>query len=113
MNIEEFYTRDKANEGRKMTLKTPDGKETTEWLHVVGADSDAYEEALIELSSQTGDRKTLVNKLYPKLVKAWSFDKPITEAAVEELFKNAPYIRRAVISFVDDVESFFGKSGSV
>ena len=105
MGMEQFYTRDKANEGIKVPLHAPDGTKTEHWLLIRGVDSDEFRRAEAEaqrkLATFAADKdKSELEKIYDELfsglrahlVARWSFDKECTIEAVTELFKNAPQI---------------------
>ncbi len=51
-DMEQFYTREAANEGVKFPLKTSDGKETEHWILVRGIVSDQFRMA--DLRSKRG-----------------------------------------------------------
>jgi len=49
LGLEDFYTKDAANEGVKVPLYWPDGKKSDFWLLVAGVDSDVYTQAKTKL----------------------------------------------------------------
>jgi len=111
-NIERFYTLDQSNAGKILYLEELDGTLSTDWVRVLGADSDQYEDALTKernaLSSDNpSEVKDASRRLYASLVVEWSFDLPCTPENVGKLFANSPFVRRQVIRFVDDRRSFF------
>lgn len=125
MGMEAFYTRDKANEGRKLTLYAPDGSPTDEWLMVRHAWSEAFQdaedaglresrEAVMALGESPDpaamkaiERRTRV-KMLASLVAGWSFEAECTPEAVAEFLHRAPQIADKIDEFAGDAKSFFG-----
>lgn len=129
MGMESFYTRDKANEGRKLPLRTPDGKPTEDWIIVRHVWSDAFqkaEEAALrearEIVMGMGDKpdpeavadvqRASRVKLLAALVAGWSFDAECTPDAVAEFLAQAPQIADAIDKFAGDSKGFFGEGSS-
>jgi hypothetical protein len=133
---EDFFMRERANEGVVLHLRTPDGEETGEWLRVVGIDSDVFAKArvdsnrrvvdIIQAFSYEGDdpkekeaaqerRKEALRqeerRLGASLVSAWSWDDPPTPESVYQLFTEAPQIYREVDELSCKRAAFF-KRGS-
>ena len=48
INIEDFFTREKSNEGILVPLNLPDGTPTEHWIKIRGIDSDAFRKAEAE-----------------------------------------------------------------
>ena len=42
MKSSDLFTRAVANDGRRVNIPAPDGKETGEWLHIHHVDCDAF-----------------------------------------------------------------------
>jgi regulator of replication initiation timing len=126
MDMEQFYTRDKANEGIKVPLTAPDGTDTDHWLLVRGADSDVFRKAEAEaqrkmavIAADKGNRDSLADVydeqfhwIKAHLVADWSFDHECTVEAVQEFFKNAPQISDKVNRIAGNRSLFFGKESS-
>lgn len=121
----DFFTRARANDGVVVKLYLPNGDESGEWLRILGTESDAFREAevrerqeLMRIGEITdeAERKAAANanakewnvRLLASLVGAWSFDEPCTQAAVLELFKEAPQIFDKVERVANDRARFFG-----
>lgn len=114
--MEEFYTRTKANEGVKLPLSTPDGKETDHWLMIRGVDSDAFREAEADakrsLIQKKADPKEAMLSAVSALVSDWSFDKPCTQDAVKDFLREAPQIADSVDKVAGDRKLFFALRSS-
>ena len=100
-----------------MVINDASGKPTTDWITVLGSDSDAFQRASKRMRVETlafleikgeGVRGTDEHAdfviaqsrvMRASLVKAWSFDEPCTPENVLELFKHAPYIAEQVDEF--------------
>lgn len=113
--LEKFFTRSRANAGKKLPLQQADGSPSDEWLLVVGAESDAYIGALEdlneELSSDKVSKATLV-KLYARLVIDWSFahgDDPVpcTHENVVMFLTESPGVAGEIAQLIRDRKSFF------
>jgi hypothetical protein len=127
--MDEFFTRDKANEGVTLPLFRPDdGAKTEHWLKILGVDSDAYFKAETamrrampgveaEAKSLNGSEEQLTfiaekqkewqRKILAAIIADWSFDKECNEANKIEFLSNAPQIAKAVDAFVSDRRLFF------
>jgi hypothetical protein len=123
-----FFTLKKSNEGQRMKIAGPDGKETKAWIDVRGQDSDAFQRAnnasrreLIAYVQAHGEIKEgEVNQAYEDfgelqkrklraaLVVGWSFPEEATEAAVMEFFRQAPNVALQVDVFASKRERFAG-----
>lgn len=120
MNIEDFYTREKANAGIKMPLFAPNGVKTDHWLMLRGVDSDAFRAAKTESDRESPEIAAIKDKaerdaairanqrrLMSSLVVSWSFPHECTRDAVEKLFLEAPQIMDAVDKVVSNRAIFF------
>ena len=120
MNIEDFYTREKANAGIKMPLFSPNGVKTDHWLMLRGVDSDAFRAAKTVCERESAEIAAIKDKaeyddalrasqrrLMSSLVVSWSFDQECTRDAVEKLFLEAPQIMDAVDKVVSNRAIFF------
>jgi hypothetical protein len=108
--MEQFFTRDKANEGKKLSLVLPDGKPSDEWIVIRSLDSDAYQKASLKrqrLALKTAESDLTDEELdalsmqagldvLVSLVADWSFDDPCNEENVRKLLINAPQIKDAI-----------------
>lgn len=125
--MEEFFTRDKANEGVKIPLFHPDGSATDHWLIVLGIDSDLFRQAEAQsnrrLITAIKDGELDVKKLaevelkerrsmVASLIVKWSFDKPCTPEEVEKFLEQAPQIQDQVDRLSTKRALFFGKSSN-
>lgn len=130
--MEEFFTRDNANEGTKIDLFRPDGTKSDHWLVILGTDSDAYhltnakarralstieiEARLIEDLAQRedfllGKQKEWEVKIIASLLKSWSFEKEPTEENKIDFLTKAPQIREQ-INRLSTRRQLFIKTGS-
>lgn len=125
MGMEAFYTRDKAREGKRLTLHTPDGKPTEHWLQVRHVWSDEFQQAEQEaiaglrnarLDGEPGQIAQLQRdgkvRVLASLVAAWSFDHECTPEAVAEFLSNAPQIADQIDRFAGDSRAFFASESS-
>ena len=130
--MEEFFTRDNANEGTQIDLFRPDGSKSDHWLVILGTDSDVYHltnakarRALstIEIEARMiedvgkredfllGKQKEWEIKIIASLLKSWSFDKEPTEENKIDFLTNAPQIREQ-INKLSTRRQLFIKTGS-
>lgn len=129
MGMEQFHTRERANEGRKLPLYTPDGKPTNDWILVRHAWSDAFvkaEDAAVraarEIVMGMGEKpdpeavaevqRAARVKALSALVAGWSFEAECTPEAVAEFLAQAPQIADAIDKFAGDSKAFFGAESS-
>lgn len=118
--MKEFFTREVANEGKKVPLYLPNGEKSEHWLVLLGTDSDQFrltearskrnviEFAQIESASEREEavedaKRTLV----ASLISDWSFDQDCDEANKIELLKNAPQIGNMINLYCADRKNFF------
>lgn len=120
MSMERFFTREAATAGKRIPLRTPDGKLTEEWLQVRSRLCDAFVAAqreAVQLVAATDEAKRIgvahdaKIKVLSVLVCGWSFDKECTQEAVIAFLREAPQIAEQINSFAGDDEAFFA-SGS-
>ena len=125
--MEQFHTRARANEGKRLKLYTPDGKPTEHWLQVRHVWSDAFQIAQDEelaklkdaLLAAGGDeaavselRRASQVRLLSALVCAWSFEADCTPEAVAAFLAEAPQIVAQLDKFAADSRSFFGNGST-
>lgn len=122
--LEQFFTRQKANEGIDLPLSLPDGTPTEHKIVIYGVDSDAFRRAqadshrrMVDIAAR-GDKtaaeemiKTEKYKLLASLVKAWTFDTPLTVENVAGFLAEAPQIADQIDRLASDRRRFF-KNGS-
>lgn len=118
--MKEFFTREVANEGKKVPLYLPNGEKSEHWLVLLGTDSDQFrltearskrnviEFAQIESASEREEavedaKRTLV----ASLISDWSFDQDCDEANKIEFLKNAPQIGNMINLYCADRKNFF------
>ena len=115
----QFFSREKANAGRKMFLKTPEGVETEEFLLVVNTDSDVMAKAHSEARTAAMENKMAAKpdpefveksklRLVASAVIGWSFEEPATKEAVMEFLRECPHIQDDVDTLIYDRKAFFG-----
>ena len=128
--MEQFYTRDKANEGIELPLYLPTGIKSKDSLTVLGVDSDTYNRVNIDeqrkfskrveaaaLIEDDTERKVFMDEkedeskvvILSALIKDWTFDQECTEENKVQFLKNAPQIAEAINKFAADRKRFFGK----
>lgn len=120
-SMEDFFTREKANKGKKVELVKPDGTPSEHWLVVRGIDSDVFRETQIRLSreaieelSENSDQdieqsitKDKRLELLASLVADWSFDKTCNTQNVISFLKEAPQIEHQIDATVTRRAFFF------
>ena len=116
----DFFTRTRANDGARIPLVTPEGEITDQWIEVYGVDSDAFREA-DALARREGSRIALIKDdeerdkavaeltrvMRASLIKAWSFEMPLTKDAALEFIREAPQVGDALDKIVSDRSLFF------
>lgn len=124
LDMKDFFTRDRANEGIELPLFAPGSNEKSgHWLRVRGVDSDEFRSA--QVLSQRNlrdafdggkvpteqfhiDQKRL---LVASLVAGWSFDKEFNQKNLLDFLTNAPQIEESVNQIATRRNLFF-KTGS-
>ena len=125
--MEEFFTRQKANEGVKLPLFLPDGTATEHYLVVRGIDSDHWRQADAESKRMLArafktdeDLKKLDDKamahlidesrmmVLTALIAGWSFDDECSPENVRKLLTEAPQIADEIDKFAARRTRFFG-----
>lgn len=124
MKLSDFYFADRHAEGTKMPILLPSGKDSGEWLQVIGPDCDkaiiagrAYtaavrkvEEDLLPLEKECeateryaryNDQRgylleDLNSQLAAEVVTGWSFDDPFSKEALLGLFSQYRGLAQAV-----------------
>ena len=125
--MKQFYTRAKANAGKKMNLTMPDGSASEHWVRVYGMDSDVFRAAqadqnrkTLELSDQKDSGEISEDEAEKQFEKSrilllasaiieWSFDSTCEEDAKIEFLTEAPQIANAINMFIGSRKAFFGK----
>lgn len=116
-SMNEFYTREPANAGKRVMLSRPDGTPTDSWLNVRSRWSDefraAQDKALQEAAKASeSEREEAIKRLkldvLASLVASWSFEQPCNAANVREFLENAPQIAERVDKIAGDDVRFFG-----
>ena len=113
----QFHTREKANEGVKLPLVTPDGNETDHYLMVRGIDSDAFRaaESLAKRAIITAGADADIQEIAKEaaldvvtsLVSAWSFDDELTTDNIKGFLRDAPQITNEIDRIAGDRALFF------
>lgn len=124
MKIEDFFTREKANEGIKLPLFLPGTNEDSgQWLQVRGVDSDEFRAATVltqrNLREAFADGKVPSDEfhihqkrlLVASLIAGWSFEQEFTVDNLMNFLVNAPQIEEAVNQIATRRNLFF-KNGS-
>jgi len=120
--MEEFFTREKANEGIELPLTLPGGGETEHWLKLRGIDSDVFREAEDEsrrvammaakLEDESVQRAMLRKEklgLVASLVIDWSFEQECNDENVRKFLQEAPQIADDINRVCAKRSLFFGK----
>lgn len=122
--IEQFFTRQAANEGIELPLALPDGTPTEHKLRIRSIDSDAFKRADAESRRRLLDVTLLDDrekaaqvlqeeklKVLAALVISWTFNKPCTPESVLEFLREAPQIAEQ-IDRLGSRRALFFKKGS-
>lgn len=122
-----FHTRERANEGKRLPLFTPDGKPTEHWLQVRHVWSDAFQatsdavlaEVQDAVLAAEGDKDKIAEvkrdaqvRMWAALVAGWSFPEPCTPEAVADFLRAAPQIGKVLDKFAADSRAFFGQGST-
>lgn len=121
--LEQFFTRQEANEGIEVPLYLPDGKESGHKIRIRSFDSDAFHRAQAEekrklFAIASSEDKEALKKLDPlefklnvlcSLVISWTFQTPCTKENIENLLREAPQIADAIDNIAGN-RSLFLKS---
>lgn len=119
-----YFTRKRSNEGVKMPILSPAGKDEGEWFRVLGTESTVFKAAivekdrrLVEIAQLTADQQEeakaeMWTRLTAALVVGWSFDNPCTPEEVIELLNEDRDLATQVNTFVTDRGRFFGEESN-
>jgi hypothetical protein len=119
-DMEEFFTRDIANEGKRVDLVHPDGSASIHWIQIRGMDSDAFRTAetkakrtAVEVAQIDDDDKRAAAiaetelRVIAALIAGWSFEKKCTQSAVVRFLEEAPQIADMVNRYAARRAFFF------
>lgn len=117
MSMEQFFTRQKASEGKRFPLTTPDGQETEHWLQIRSVWSDEFQNTKAEIMRDMMGGTTISAvereaRMVAALVADWSFPEPCTPENVTRFMLEAPQIRRAVDTEASNDRRFFTPSSN-
>jgi len=134
--MDQFKTRERANEGKRLPLYAPGGGKTDHWLQVRHVWSDAFQEAneaevsgvreamlaaaADDAKGNADEAKAAVDtakqeaklRIWSALVAAWSFPAPCTPDAVVDFLRDAPQIGEQIDKFAADSRRFFGNDSA-
>lgn len=118
--MQEFFTRQIANEGKELALYLPNGEKSEHSIRVLGMDSDVFKRkeakmkrAAMELSAIKDDeeREAAIEKLQTELVASlvvsWTFEQECTLDNVVKFLTEAPQIEDAINKFAANRKAFF------
>lgn len=121
-DLEQFFTRELAEEGVDLSLYLPTGADSGKSIKLRGMDSDVFRTAelkakrkAIEISQIKDDeeRETSIQKskteLIASLVISWTLDVEFTFENVVKLLTEAPQIEDTIDKFVSNRALFFTK----
>ena len=125
MKSSDLFTRPVANDGRRVKIPAPDGKETGEWLHIHHVDCDAFRQKRADVfaaAAVMGSNATEAERakrhadalleLTASTVSAWSLEDEFSQEAMVELLRNAPYLADWLDRKASDAATFFGKGST-
>jgi hypothetical protein len=123
--MEEFFTRQRANDGVKLPLYHPDGSVSDHWMVVRGIDSDIFREAEAQARRQAIEIVQIEDKAerdsrireselscIAVLVADWSFESECTVENVIKFLREAPQIADMVNRFAARRSEFFAKKSN-
>lgn len=123
--MQEFYTRQTANEGVQLPLYRPDGTLSEHWLRVRGVDSDHFRRAeakakrkAVELAQIEDEQKRAEAvretelECIAALVAGWSFEQEASLINVVNFLREAPQIADMVNRFAARRAEFFSKKSA-
>lgn len=127
-SFKKHFTLEAANNGLRMTIVGPDGKDTKDALIVRGQDSEAYQTGqrlfrrdIIQYREENGPESVKTDayskfideaalRMKSTLVVGWTFDEKCIPANVLELLKNSPFVAEQIETFAAKRERFAGNS---
>lgn len=123
--MEEFFTRERANDGIEVPLYLPSGEKSEHWIRIRGVDSDHFREAEAEsrrkavkvaaIEDPAEQRRAIAKakiELIAHLVISWSFGEECEYEAVVGFLKQAPQIADAIDRVASHRALFFAKGSS-
>lgn len=122
MKLEDFYTKERHDEGAEVRLKDEAGKLTGCYLRVAGLDSEAYREAKAKLERaalmasmvETDDKPSTsllrAECLADCVIDGRGFDGDVDKERMIKLFIMAPYVADQVDSFISKRANFMRPS---
>ena len=119
LSMSDFHSRAKANVGKKLFLRTPDGEITESWIRVVNCDSDVMTKAHADFRTLAVENKMkgtpdpdfqrkATEKIVATAVVEWSFEEPCDVDTVCAFLAEAPHIRDEIDTLIYDRKAFFG-----
>lgn len=126
MKSSDLFTRPAANDGRRVNIPLPDGKESSEWLHIHHVDCDAFRQKRADVFATaavmgkdcTDDERAkrhadALLELTASTVSSWSLENEFSQSAMIELLRNAPYLADWLDRKASDAAVFFGNGSTV
>lgn len=123
-DMEKFFTRATANEGKKLPLRHPDGTPSEHYLIIrsqwsdefIQANDDAMRSLAVKVAAKDADAKSVFQEQKLSLIAAciagWSFSTEFTHENVIEFLRNAPQIAKQVNKLAGDDKYFFKKESA-
>lgn len=124
--MEQFFTRDRANEGIELPLYIPGGGDSGHRIRIRGVDSDEFRSAKTEeeraaFHAAVKERKPWGDdeiensalRLLSSLVISWTLPEVCTRENVIRFLRNAPQIRDKVDEISSQRARFFGNRSTV
>ena len=129
LDVSAFDVKTSSEEGIKVELSLPDGKQTANYLIVRGADSPTFRKAqartnrkLLDLQKKAKQlepadfemrRAAISRELVATLVTGWNFPTEFSYDAVCDLFEKAPQLMEQVDQVAGQRHHFFSKPSKV
>lgn len=123
-SMEKYFTKDRAEEGIKVPLSDISGKETGDWIKIIGTDSDVFTLAnaaalrraveinkMEDLAARDKETIRMSRELVAHLVIDWSFNVECSRENVLDFLQRAPQIQRQ-IDLAANSRALFWKVGS-
>jgi hypothetical protein len=123
-SLSDFHTREAANEGARLDLHLPDGKESGDYLIVRGIDSDEFKAAqarearrmmlLGEISEKERIEQARISSanMLASLIVSWSFEDQLTQESAAQWLTEAPQIGDAIDRLASNRRLYFKKKST-
>ena len=127
MGMAKYFTRTKANEGKKVFLKDPStGERTEDWVIIRHYWSDTVKAAIHEYNQLGAAKESIqdeaqktefeherILKMQTAFIAGWSFEDELTPENVRTFLYECPQVEELVTELGFDNQSFFGQASAI